>query len=650
MKGSLKRNVAGWEKLTNDSFILSVVKDGYAPPFKRDPPAFFKKNNVNALREPVFLVKAVAELLVNGFARLTKTPPKVVNPFSVSVQSNGKKRLIADLHHLNLFLDPPKFKMDDLKAAMPAILQSNYMFSFDVQKGYYHVDLAEEIQELFGFSFSVNGEKYFGHYTVMPFGLSIAPFLFTKLLRPFVSKYRSLGLHIFIFIDDALALCKTKAEAEYFSPMLRRDLQETGVTEQTSKSIWDAVTVLIWLGILIDLARRKLSVPEKKREKALEALKKCLQRDKVSPRFLAKVAGLISSLQPVLGGKAYIHTKQFCKKTVAYARSKYLWDKDIKISEETRKCARFWLRELGKGTLEKNFELQGHSVLIFSDASGTGGASYLQTGCISAASVGDADKVRNTDKAVVMWSQKEANESSTWREVKTIEAGLDAFKHRLRNRSVLWHTDNLPGVSTITKGSMKPTLNPLAESINRICEENNIQLEVKWLRRDLNKVADKLSRFIDLDDWAISDEFFQDIQKMWNCWCTVDRFASQHNKKLARYNSRFESPDSEATDTFTQQWTHETNWTVPPPTLIPKVLDHIQQQRAKGILIVPNWCTSRYWPFIFTSTGRLPCIKKQLLVKKGASILVAGKQPNTIFTPEKFKSGMLALLYDATTG
>ncbi len=228
-------------------------------------PTFFKKNNLNATNEPIFLVKTVAELVVNGFTRLTKTRLKVVNPVSVSVQSNSKKHLIADLRHLIFLLDPPKFKMDDLKAAMPSMLEANYMFSFDVQKGYYHVDLADEVQELFGFLFSVGEEVYFGHYTVLPFGLSTAPYLFSKMLKLLISKYRGLGLHIYIFIDDGLALCKIKEEAKRFSQMLRRDLANAGITEQTAKCIWDAVRVLIWLGILIDLARRKLVVPEKKR-------------------------------------------------------------------------------------------------------------------------------------------------------------------------------------------------------------------------------------------------------------------------------------------------------------------------------------------------------------------------------------------------
>ncbi len=99
--------------------------------------------------------------------------------------------------------------------------------------------------------------------------------------------------------------------------------------------------------------------------------------------------------------------------------------------------------------------------------------------------------------------------------------------------------DNLPGVSTIAKGSMKQKLNPLASNIRRICDENNIQLQVKWVSRDLNTVADKLSRFVDLNDWGIRTEFFQQVQAEWQYWCTIDRFASSQNTKLRRYNSRF---------------------------------------------------------------------------------------------------------------
>ncbi len=61
----------------------------------------------------------------------------------------------------------------------------------------------------------------------------------------------------------------------------------------------------------------------------------------------------------------------------------------------------YWLKGLGKGTLEKDFKKQGHSELIYSDASRTGGASYFQMDSVSAASVSDADSVKNADMAVV---------------------------------------------------------------------------------------------------------------------------------------------------------------------------------------------------------------------------------------------------------
>ncbi len=92
--------------------------------------------------------------------RSSQKKPLVINPFSVSIQSSGKKRLIADLRHLNRCLRPPLFKMDDYKAALPALRRGNYLFGFDLEKGYYHIDLATDVQKYFGFRLEFEGEVY----------------------------------------------------------------------------------------------------------------------------------------------------------------------------------------------------------------------------------------------------------------------------------------------------------------------------------------------------------------------------------------------------------------------------------------------------------------------------------------------------------
>ncbi len=253
IKGGLRISATFWDSIASDPTLLKVVKSGYVPPFTSSPPPFWAKNNASAEEHQGFILESLAELFPNGFAELVSEQPSVVNPFSVSVRANGKKRLIANLRHLNGFLVAPKFKLDDYRTALPALRAAKFLFSFDLKKGYYHVDLDESVLDLFGFSFSFAGKTYFGCWTICTFGLSTTPYLFTKLLKPLITHWRSLGLHIFIYLDDGLALCDCRQEAAWFSHIVRSDLQSSGFHEQEVKCLWDPVTSAPWLGFEIDL-------------------------------------------------------------------------------------------------------------------------------------------------------------------------------------------------------------------------------------------------------------------------------------------------------------------------------------------------------------------------------------------------------------
>ena len=57
------------------------------------------------------------ELLLTNRVVEKQNPLYVVNPLSVSVQTNGKKRLILDLRHVNKYLINRKVKYEDWKFA-----------------------------------------------------------------------------------------------------------------------------------------------------------------------------------------------------------------------------------------------------------------------------------------------------------------------------------------------------------------------------------------------------------------------------------------------------------------------------------------------------------------------------------------------------
>ena len=58
-----------------------------------------------------------------------------------------------------------------------------WLFSFDIKSGYHHVDIFPPDQEFLGFSWSKDGVIRFYKYTVLPFGISTGPYIFTKVLR-----------------------------------------------------------------------------------------------------------------------------------------------------------------------------------------------------------------------------------------------------------------------------------------------------------------------------------------------------------------------------------------------------------------------------------------------------------------------------------
>ncbi len=117
---------------------------------------------------------------------------------------------------------------------------------------------------------------------------------------------------------------------------------------------------------------------------------------------------------------------------------------------------------------------------------------------------------------------------------------------------------------------------------------------------------------------------------------------------MKRFNSRFTDRGTEAVDAFSQDWGGNNNWLVPPPYLIPHVIQHLLRCRAKGILITPHWPSNRFWPFIFSWKGPRYPVRTWQEIWQGARHLQAGDQPGSIFTPDKFRGGLMAVWLDAS--
>ena len=150
------------------------------------------------------------------------------------------------------------------------------MVKFDLRSGYHHLNVHTEHQKYLGFSWIINGvEKYFV-FSVLPFGLSSAGHIFTKVVRTLVNYWRSQSFPIIVYLDDGWA-CDTLERCTRMSKSLLQTLLDSGFLPNFEKSIFTPTQKLDWLGFTWNLELGVIEVPRAKIDKIQVKIEKiCL--------------------------------------------------------------------------------------------------------------------------------------------------------------------------------------------------------------------------------------------------------------------------------------------------------------------------------------------------------------------------------------
>ena len=630
--GSLKRHIEFWERNGASDFILSTIRDGYKIPFFETPHSAYFRNNKSSLNHKDFVSEEIENLLRTGRIKQVFEPPTVVNPLTVAV-NGAKPRLILDLRYVNTHLWSQGIKYEDFRTLRSYLTEGAYMFSFDFKSGYHHIEIMEEHRQYLGFSWTTDGVTRFYVFIVLPFGLASAGYIFTKVCRVLVKFWRSNGIKIVLYLDDGIGVADSLGKGREISQFVRSSIEDSGFIVNEEKSTWDPVQQLVWLGLVIRTHPFTLSITQKRMDKLFARIDSLSQQTKASARQISAVTGSIDSQKIVLGNITSLFTRNM-NRFVARAVS---WDSVSMIPGIVRKELRFWKKnatDLNVRWLQKSpkppLKLK---IVANSDASDFASGSIV--------------KINNTSHtAHKNLSMFEASLSSTWRELDAIRFSLSSFASILRNKLVVWATDNDPAVRIISKGSRKPHLHSLAVDIYYICRENRIDLHTVWVPREFNQDADTLSKTIDYDDWTTTWPFFHFIDSLWGP-CTIDRFANEKNAKTPRFNSKHWNPGSEAVDAFAQDWGKETNWLVPPIHLIPQVILHAERCAAAGILLVPAWRSAPFWPLLFADDGRpKPWILDTITYQDPTGILELGDYKRSLLGSPRFKSPLTLIRFN----
>ena len=175
---------------------------------------------------------------------------------------------MLDLRHANKHIQVNKFRYETGETVLELIDKGDNFTTFDLKSGYHHIGIHPLHRKFLGFEWTDNdGKVRYFQFCVLSFGLSSACFVFTKVMRSFVKRWRGMGFRSVVYIDDGINVHPSFEEAMAASKIILQDLKEAGFVVNFGKSKLTPTQKGKWLGLIIDTETMKFFVPEAKIKK-----------------------------------------------------------------------------------------------------------------------------------------------------------------------------------------------------------------------------------------------------------------------------------------------------------------------------------------------------------------------------------------------
>jgi hypothetical protein len=202
--GRLANFPEAWEDVPTSPYIRSIVNSGLRITFLELPPRFsgVKGTPMGGNNRQVILDE-VQSLLEKG--AIEPVPPNHVrsgfySTIFVVPKKSGGLRPIINLKPLNRFLRVPSFKMESLQNVIRSIKPLEWLATIDLKDAYFHVAIHQASRKYL--RFAVQNKSY--QFRALPFGISSAPCVITKVLDPVIAVMRLRGIHCHPYLDDLL--------------------------------------------------------------------------------------------------------------------------------------------------------------------------------------------------------------------------------------------------------------------------------------------------------------------------------------------------------------------------------------------------------------------------------------------------------------
>ena len=472
------------------------------------------------------------------------------------------------------------------------------MFSIDLKDAFWHVPLHPSVRHFF--AFEIDGEVY--QACALPMGWTNSPYVLAKVMAVFMRHLRSGGARPPLrsgapaqaavrrarrnscYVDDLIFFCQgSRADALDYRAEVAAALEAAGFHRSPNKGTWEPTKVITHLGMQLDSRDLTVACTKARVSKLRAAAKDILcraakHRRWVPARVLAQFLGLaVASTIAITAAPLY------CRASFDALRGLTSWHRDVRMPSQALTDMRWW-RDLSPGhATTAPLQPPPTTAALYVDASPYGWGGVLEPDSPSAAPVRG------------FFNAQERSLHIGIKEALAVEYVIDALGPQLRHRRIALYEDNA-GVehSLRALASRTPQMMRYIRRIWRMCVKYDVRLDVRRVRSEDNP-ADFWSRVRDPSDWKLNPQHFHAAVRRFGD-VTVDLFASETNRQITRFVSKYHASSAVATDAFSLDWGAERAWINPPWGLLPRVLTKIRADAADALVVAPMWTSAAWWP------------------------------------------------------
>ena len=192
--------VQNWEKIVQDPWVLSVVRTGYRIEWLSRPsqsaaplqPTFSQDMNLLVDTE-------VQEMLLKGaIEEVVPVPGQYVSSIFLVSKKDGGSRPVINLKQLNHLVLYEHIQMEGLGTLLNSVATGEFLTKLDLKDVYFTLPIHQVDRKYLRFRWG--GKLY--QFRVLPFGLSSAPRVFTRVLKAPMAFLQKQGLKSVVYLDD----------------------------------------------------------------------------------------------------------------------------------------------------------------------------------------------------------------------------------------------------------------------------------------------------------------------------------------------------------------------------------------------------------------------------------------------------------------